>query len=80
MVEEIADNEYLLDASASFDADNNLGGFIVEYEYIIDDVVVTIPLNQIYHVFNSGVHTVKLRCRDNDNVWSAQIITTITVP
>lgn len=80
LVEQISENEYLLDASGSFDADNNLGGFIVEYEYIIDDVVVTIPTNQIFHVFNSGDHIVKLRCRDNDNAWSDQITTTITVP
>lgn len=80
LVEEIADNEYLLDASSSFDQDNYLGGFIVEYEYIIDDVVITIPINQIYHVFSQGQHTIKLRCKDNDDVWSDQITTTLTIP
>jgi len=80
LVEEITQNEYLLDASGSFDADNNIGGFIVEYEYIIDGVVVTIPINQIFHVFTSGEHTVQLRCKDNNNVWSDQIVTTIVVP
>jgi len=80
LVADIAENEYLLDASGSFDADDNIGGFIVEYEYIIDGVVVTIPINQIFHVFTPGPHTIQLRCKDNDNEWSDQITTTIIIP
>ena len=74
-----AQNEYILDASKSEDQDKNLGGFITKYEYTINDIVIENPSNQIYHVFMPGTHTVGLRVKDNDELWSEQIIRNLIV-
>ena len=74
-----ANNEYELNATNSFDRDQKIGGFITEYEYTIDGVISTIPTSSIKHVFNVGNHSIKLRVKDNDNVWSEQIEKTLTI-
>jgi len=75
----LTDNEYEINATTSFDRDNNLGGYIVEYEYTIDGVISTIPTDKINHVFSVGTHQIKLRCLDNDGAWSTQITKEITI-
>lgn len=72
-------NEYILDASKSEDKDKELGGFIIEYEYTINDVVINNPSNQIYHVFIPGTHTIGLRVKDNDGFWSKQVIKSLLI-
>ena len=74
-----AQNEYILDASKSEDQDKILGGFITKYEYTVNDVVIENPSNQIYHVFMPGTHTVGLRVKDNDELWSKQIIRNLII-
>jgi hypothetical protein len=72
-VNELTNNEYEINATSSQDADSHLGGYIKIFEYTIDGVVVTIPLNKIHHVFSVGTHQIKLRCLDNNDEWSEQI-------
>lgn len=74
-----AQNEYVLDASKSQDQDKSLGGFITDYEYTINDVVINNPSNLIHHVFIPGSHTIGLRVKDNDGLWSQQIIKNLIV-
>lgn len=78
-VNELTNNEYEINATSSEDADKDLGGYIKIFEYTIDGVVVTIPLNSIHHVFSVGTHVIKLRCLDNDNEWSEQISRSLTI-
>lgn len=74
-----ADNEYVLDASKSIDQDESLGGFIVDYEYTIDGVVIETPHDKIFHVFGSGRHRISLRVKDNDGLWSEAIVESLTI-
>ena len=78
-VNQLTNNEYEINATSSEDADKDLGGYIKIFEYTIDGVVVTIPLNSIHHVFSVGTHVIKLRCLDNDNEWSEQISRSLTI-
>lgn len=64
---------YLLNASTSIDRDQAIGGSVVEYEYTIDNVIIHTSQPQINHIFTIGNHTVKLRVKDNDNVWSPYV-------
>lgn len=70
---------YLLNAHSSIDRDQSIGGSIVEYEYTIDNVIIHTSQPQINHIFTRGNHTVKLRVKDNDNVWSPYVQYAVTV-
>jgi hypothetical protein len=70
----INNSEYELNASASYDGDNKIGGFIREFEYVIDNFyVIKTSNNKISHVFSQGSHNIKLRVKDNDNAWSGYV-------
>lgn len=64
---------YQLKGQNSFDRDKAIGGAIVEYEFVIDNIVIHTSQPNINHIFTLGQHTVKLRVKDNDNAWSQQI-------
>lgn len=72
-------NEYHLDGSKSKDGDQRLGGFIREYEFIIDHDIINTPESVISHVFSKGTHEVSLRVKDNDGIWSEKTTQTITI-
>ncbi len=70
---------YQLDGTASYDIDKAIGGSLIEFEYIIDNIVIQTSENKINHIFTVGTHEVKFRVKDNDNVWSDYITTTLNV-
>ena len=77
----INNNEYEFDASASLDQDKKWGGYIRQYEYVINNsFVITTTEKKIRHVFMSGTHNIKLRVKDSDNVWSSYTQKSVTIP
>lgn len=73
-------NEYELDGSNSFDKDQKWGGFIRTYEFVINNsFVITTNQAKVKHVFSFGVHNIKLRVKDNDDVWSQTVSVNISV-
>ncbi len=67
-------NEYEIDASASFDGDKRFGGSIVEYEYTLQNYVITTPLSKIRYIFGSvGQKKISLRVKDNSGDYSKTI-------
>lgn len=70
---------YQLKGQNSFDRDKAIGGAVVEYEFVIDNVVIHTSEPNINHIFTIGQHNVKLRVKDNDNEWSEYVSTTLTV-
>jgi hypothetical protein len=76
----INNNEYEIDASNSNDGDKQYGGFIRQYEYVINNnFLVQTSNNKIRHVFAAGTHNIKLRVKDNDNIWSNYVERNITI-
>lgn len=77
----ISANEYEFNATSSLDQDKKWGGYIRQYEYVINNsFVITTTNNKIRHVFTSGTHIIKLRVKDSDNVWSSYTQNTVTIP
>jgi len=74
-------NEYIIDASESYDEDQNFNGYIVEYQFTIDDQLIRLKNPMMHHVFDagSGEHTIILRVLDNFGELSAPVRTTVTV-
>lgn len=73
------DRMYQLYGQGSYDKDQKYGGKIVEYEFVIDNVVINTTQPNIFHIFAVGDHVVKLRVKDNDNVWSEYATQYVTV-
>ncbi|MGV4459950.1 hypothetical protein ACQ1Q5_00275 [Ornithobacterium rhinotracheale] len=77
---EHTENEYEIDASNSKDMDQSLGGFIKEYEYVINDKkIIRTSFNKIYHVFSPGDYIIRLRVKDNDDEWSNTVTKSLYV-
>ncbi|MDY3538188.1 hypothetical protein PG275_09265 [Riemerella anatipestifer] len=70
---------YKLDASGSEDIDKAIGGAIVEYEFIINNILIKTTENSINHIFKTGTHEIKVRVKDNDDVWSEYVSETLVV-
>lgn len=70
---------YQLNASGSYDIDSAIGGNVVEYQYIIDNVIINTSEPKINHIFTLGQHQLKLRVKDNDDVWSDYVSVALTV-
>ncbi|MCZ8361562.1 MAG: hypothetical protein O9338_01905, partial [Microcystis sp. LE19-251.1A] len=70
--------EYELDASASIDEDASLGGGVVEYEWNINGNTFIVKTPKIPYVLskasaNGTTYSVKLRVKDNNGAFSANI-------
>lgn len=74
-------NEYIIDASESFDEDHNYNGYIEEYQFTIDGQLIRLKNPVMHHVFDpgSGVHTIELRVLDNSGALSEPARTTVNV-
>lgn len=70
---------YQLTGKDSFDVDKAIGGTIVEYEFLIDNIIIKTSEPQINHIFTVGSHNIKFRVMDNDNEWSEYINYNLTV-
>lgn len=70
---------YQLKGQNSFDRDKLIGGAVVEYEFVIDNVVIHTSEPNINHIFTLGQHTVKLRVMDNDDQWSEYVSISVNV-
>lgn len=70
---------YQLFGEESYDIDKAIGGDIVEYEFVIDNIIIKTSQPNIYHIFKTGTHDIKFRVRDNDDVWSEYITTSLKV-
>lgn len=68
-----ATSNYQLKGSESYDIDNLIGGMIVEYQFIIDNIIINTSEANINHYFKKGSHIIKLRVKDNDDIWSDYI-------
>jgi PBP1b-binding outer membrane lipoprotein LpoB len=66
--------EHIIDASFSKDADFSRGGYINNYEFYIDGIIINSNISEIRHVFQNGAHQIGLRVQDNDGMFSEQII------
>lgn len=72
--------EYNIDASGSYDADHDFGGYIKEYIYNIDNEVIKTTRKSIKYIFPSpGTYNVQLQVKDNDDVLSTIISKQIIV-
>lgn len=71
---------YQLVGKDSYDIDKAIGGFIVEYEFVIDNIIVNTSEPIINHIFTKGTHNIKFRVMDNDNEWSEYINYNLIVP
>lgn len=74
--------EYLLDGSASYDADHSFGGTIVQYLFSVNNVrVASTTMPVIPYIFaGSGLYAVTLQVMDNDNTLSKPVTIQINVP
>jgi len=71
--------EYLLNASASYDADQHFGGGIVQYCYTVEKDTIRTVQNRIKHIFSvPGVFTISLQVKDNDGAYSNVLTQQIT--
>jgi hypothetical protein len=77
----LSPNEYIIDASGSYDADRNFNGDIVEYQFIIDGQLIRLKNPVMHHIFDpaSGDHTIELKVLDNSGALSEPARTTVTV-
>jgi hypothetical protein len=77
----LSPNEYVIDASESYDPDRNFNGYIIEYQFKIDDKLITLKNPVMHHIFDpgSGAHTIELKVLDNSGGLSEPATTTITV-
>lgn len=64
---------YQLKGQNSFDRDKAIGGAVVEYEFVIDNIVIHTSQANINHIFTLGQHIIKLRVKDNDEAWSEYV-------
>lgn len=71
--------EYIIDASFSKDRDYSRGGFISNYEFSINGILINSTNSKIKHIFEKGEHIIALRVKDNDGVFSEQIIKTLFI-
>lgn len=66
--------EWELDASESFDRDAKYGGAIKEYEFSVLGKVYNLLSPEIRIIFPAtGIYTVGVRVKDNDNKWSSKV-------
>jgi hypothetical protein len=65
--------EHTIDGSFSKDGDFSRGGFIINYEFSINGIIINSASSEIKHIFNRGTQNVGLRVQDNDGVFSEQI-------
>ena len=66
--------EYILDATNSKDMDEEFGGGISVYEFLINAQVIEREDPELQFIFSKeGVVVLGLRVRDNDGVWSERI-------
>lgn len=66
--------EWEFDASESFDRDEKYGGAVREYEFSVLGKVYNLLSPEIRIIFPStGIYSVGVRVKDNDNKWSQKI-------
>lgn len=66
--------EWQLDATESFDRDSKYGGKIREYEFSVLGKVYNLLTPEIRIIFPAtGIYSVSLRVKDNDNKWSVKV-------
>ena len=66
--------EYILDATNSKDMDEEFGGGISKYEFLVNAQVIEREEPELQFIFSKeGVVVLGLRVRDNDGVWSERI-------
>ena len=66
--------EYEVDASGSYDKDARFNGKIVEYEYTLANYKFSSTLSKVRYVFGSpGQKQIRVRVKDNNGDWSAQV-------
>jgi len=66
--------EYEVDASASYDKDARFNGKIAEYEYTLANYKFSSTLSKVRYVFGSaGQKQIRVRVKDNNDDWSAQV-------
>lgn len=77
----LSPNEYVIDASESYDADRDFNGDIVEYQFTIDGELIRLKNSIMHHIFDpgSGDHTIELKVLDNSGGLSEPATTIITV-
>ena len=69
-----------VDASESFDQDQEYGGYIIKYKFFLDGNEY--PLNNPFFTQNIDpeiIHILKLQVQDNDGEWSGMVSDIITV-
>lgn len=72
--------EYEMDASQSFDRDDQLGGGIDLYEYTFEGTTIKEERSKIPYIFKEkGNTSISLRVRDTDGIWSERITKTYTI-
>ncbi|MBE7649045.1 hypothetical protein [Tenacibaculum finnmarkense] len=71
--------EHIIDASFSKDNDDSRGGYLQNYEFSINGIIINSAASQIKHIFSSGTHKIGLRVQDNDGVYSEQIIKSLVI-
>lgn len=74
--------EYLLDGSASFDADHSFGGTIVQYLFSVNNVRIAASTKPVipYIFAGPGINTIALQVMDNDSRLSKPANIQINVP
>jgi len=74
-VGQLSDYEIIIDASKSYDQDQNYDGKIVSYKYQIDDwFSLTTDKSKINYILpQKGSYTVSCQVQDNDNSWSEPV-------
>jgi hypothetical protein len=66
--------EWEFDANESYDRDERYGGEITEYEFSVLGKVYTLLTPDIVIIFpGTGIYTVGVRVKDNDNKWSNKV-------
>ncbi|HAO15179.1 MAG TPA: hypothetical protein DDY16_08905 [Tenacibaculum sp.] len=71
--------QHTIDAEFSIDGDQKYGGYITNYEFNIDGVIINSSLPYLKHVFSIGNHQISLRVQDNDHQWSEQYSKSILI-
>ena len=80
-VSEISNNEWLIDASTSYDRDKNFQGKIVLYRYFVNKKEIDKTYHSsIKYVFpESDTYEIGVQVKDNDNEWSELVYKTIKI-
>lgn len=80
VIGELSKYHYVIDASESFDRDEEYGGRIIVYEYTVEGRLFRIGNDIKYHIFPSaGAYPIRVRVQDNNGVWSSYNDQTITI-